>query len=206
MRTDKFVTDPYRIYFFLTCLQLLEFSKEDSSNPRAWSKGTKLENIAIIASMSSQSRAHILSLSGLTFHAVLSPLASSMFAPGIDQIAADLKTSRNSVIGCQTGFVVMLGVGPLILAPLSETFGRKSLYLTCFTVFTILQIPTALSPNLAFLILMRTFSGFFGSMAILYSSSTRVDPMQALQLPMGEEQSVICTSLLQELVSLGSTF
>jgi MFS family permease len=94
---------------------------------------------------------------------VLSPLASSMFAPGIDQIAESLKTSRNAVIGCQTGFVVMLGIGPLILAPLSETFGRKPLYLICFTIFTLLQIPTALSPNLPCLITMRTLAGFFGS-------------------------------------------
>ena len=95
--------------------------------------------------------------------AVLSPLASSMFAPGIDKIADSLKVSRNAVIGCQTGFVVMLGIGPLILAPLSETFGRKILYFTCFTIFTLLQIPTALRPNLAALITMRTFAGFFGS-------------------------------------------
>jgi MFS family permease len=87
-----------------------------------------------------------------------------MFAPGIDQIAESLQTSRNSVIGCQTGFVIMLGVGPLVLAPLSETFGRKVLYLTCFTLFTLFQIPTALSPNLPTLITMRTLAGFFGSM------------------------------------------
>ena len=98
---------------------------------------------------------------------VLNPLASSMFAPGIDQIAESLKTSRNAVIGCQTGFVVMLGIGPLILAPLSETFGRKPLYLICFTVFTLLQIPTALSPNLPCLITMRTLAGFFGSTSAL---------------------------------------
>ncbi|CAL3963045.1 unnamed protein product, partial [Diplocarpon coronariae] len=36
----------------------------------------------------------------------LSPLASSMFAPGIEQIAKSLHASPNGVIGCQTGFVV----------------------------------------------------------------------------------------------------
>lgn len=57
----------------------------------------------------------------------------------------------------------MLGVGSLIIAPLSETFGRKILYLTCFGAFTILQIPTALSPNIETLITVRTITGFFGS-------------------------------------------
>jgi MFS family permease len=86
-----------------------------------------------------------------------------MFTPGIEKIAKALNATTSGVIGCQTGFVVMLGIGPLILAPLSETFGRKPLYLICFTVFTLLQIPTALSPNLPVLITMRTVAGFFGS-------------------------------------------
>lgn len=87
-----------------------------------------------------------------------------MFTPGIEQIAADLKTSPNAVIGATTGFVVLLGIGPLILAPLSETFGRRRLYLVCFSIFAILQVPTALSPNIETLLVVRTVSGFFGSM------------------------------------------
>lgn len=98
---------------------------------------------------------------------VLSPLASSMFAPGIQQIAKSFKTTQSAVIACQTGYVVMLGIGPLILAPLSETFGRKILYLVCFGAFTLLQIPAALSPNIATLVTIRTITGFFGSMSSL---------------------------------------
>jgi MFS family permease len=98
---------------------------------------------------------------------VLSPLASSMFAPGIQQMAESFKTTESAVIACQTGYVAMLGIGPLILAPLSETFGRKILYLGCFGAFTVLQIPAALSPNVATLITARTITGFFGSMSSL---------------------------------------
>lgn len=86
-----------------------------------------------------------------------------MFAPGIDEIAKDLNVERNSVIGCQTGFVIALGIGPLLLAPLSETFGRRMVYYVCFSMFTFLQIPTALSKSLPVLITVRTFTGFFGS-------------------------------------------
>ncbi|PBP19573.1 membrane transporter [Diplocarpon rosae] len=138
--------------------RLLEIGKEDDANPRAWSKRKKLANIAVIASMS-----------------ILSPLASSIFAPGIEQIAKSLHASPNGVIGCQTGFVVMLGIGPLLLAPLSETFGRKTLYLICFAIFTLLQIPTALAKSLPALITLRTIAGFFGSVGIANGGGTISD-------------------------------
>jgi MFS family permease len=127
-------------------LQLIEFHKEDRENPRTWSRKEKLTNVGIIALM-----------------ALMSPLASSMFTPGIAQIAEDLETDTTSVIATTTGFVVMLGIGPLILAPLSETFGRRGLYIWCYSIFALLQIPTALSPNVGLLITARTLAGFFGS-------------------------------------------
>ena len=105
----------------------------------------------------------------------MSPLASSMFTPGINQIADDLKTDSNTVIGATTGFVVFLGIGPLILAPLSETFGRRRLYIVCFAIFSFLQIPTALSPNIGTLIGVRTISGFFGSVGIANGGGTISD-------------------------------
>ncbi|KAL3419054.1 cycloheximide resistance protein [Phlyctema vagabunda] len=138
--------------------ELVQFTKEDSDNPRAWPKKKKLGNIAVIASM-----------------AIFSPLASSMFAPGIEKIAESLNVDKNSVIGCQTGYVVMLGIGPLITAPLSETFGRKTLYLSCFSIFTLLQIPTALSKSLPVLIFLRTVTGFFGSVGIANGGGTISD-------------------------------
>jgi hypothetical protein len=130
--------------------QQVAFGDEDSENPRQWSDKQKLTNVGIIALM-----------------AILSPLASSMFTPGISQIAEDLNCGEQEVIATTTGFVIMLGVGPLILAPFSETFGRRIVYIVCFSAFTLLQIPTALSPNIATLISVRAISGLFGSKSIV---------------------------------------
>lgn len=124
----------------------VQFADDDEDNPKAWTNRRKLINVGIIALM-----------------AILSPLASSMFTPGISQIADDLNTDERSVIATTTGFVIMLGFGPLIMAPFSETFGRRKLYLWGFSVFTILQLASAFSPNIATLIALRTISGFFGS-------------------------------------------
>ena len=98
-----------------------------------------------------------------------------MFTPGIAEIAADLDTTASTVVGATTGFVVCLGLGPLVLAPLSETFGRRKLYLYCFAVFAALQVPTALSPDVGALIGVRTVSGFFGSVGIANGGGTISD-------------------------------
>lgn len=98
-----------------------------------------------------------------------------MFTPGIQEIADDLGTDIATVIGATTGFVICLGIGPLVLAPFSETFGRRRLYLVCFTIFTLLNIPTALAPNIETLLAIRTLSGFFGSVGIANGGGTISD-------------------------------
>lgn len=98
-----------------------------------------------------------------------------MFTPAMSQIADDLDTTVDVVIGATSGFVMMLGAGPTILAPLSEIFGRRNLYLINFTIFTLLQIPAALSPNIACLLVVRTLAGFFGSVGIANGGGTISD-------------------------------
>ena len=128
--------------------QQLQFSPDDEENPKAWGPRKKLINVGIISLM-----------------AILTPLASSMFTPGISQIAEDLGTDEQKVIATTTGFVITSGLGPLLWAPLSEDFGRRTLYISCFAVFTALQVASALSPNIDALIAIRTLSGFFGSLS-----------------------------------------
>ncbi|KAL9599551.1 MAG: hypothetical protein Q9219_003795 [cf. Caloplaca sp. 3 TL-2023] len=138
--------------------KIIDFTDWDDEDPRNWPRSRKLINVGIIALM-----------------AVLCPLASSMFTPGIAQIAQCLNTTDDTVVGATTGFVVFLGIGPLVLAPLSETFGRRKLYLVCFSIFAVLQIPTALSPNVETLIAIRSISGFFGSVGIANGGGTISD-------------------------------
>ena len=89
-----------------------------------------------------------------------------MFDPAIDQIQKQFKADKVAVTGATTGFVVMLGLGPLLLAPMSETFGRRKLYLSRFFVFSILQIPTALAPDITSFLVLRILAGFFGRVGV----------------------------------------
>jgi hypothetical protein len=69
--------------------ELIQFGEEDVENPKQWKWSEKLMNMGVIACM-----------------AIMSPLASSMFTPGINQIAEGLNTNPQTVIGCTTGYVV----------------------------------------------------------------------------------------------------
>ncbi|GAA6033954.1 hypothetical protein JCM8097_000426 [Rhodosporidiobolus ruineniae] len=60
-------------------------------------------------------------------------------------------------------YQLMLGVGPLLLAPLSETFGRRPMLVTVTALITLLFLPQALAPNFASICATRFFQGIMGS-------------------------------------------
>ncbi|KXS94027.1 hypothetical protein AC578_1699 [Pseudocercospora eumusae] len=129
--------------------QKVEFGEKDAEDPQQW---TTFWKYAVVAQVSAI--------------AFFLPMASSIYAPASDIIAAEFGTSSMVLLLHQTGYVCMLGIGPLFHAPMSETFGRRIVYLINLCVFTLLQIPVALSPNVESFILLRTLSGFFGSVGV----------------------------------------
>lgn len=100
-------------------------------------------------------------LASITF---ISPLASSMFAPAVSFMDEEFHNS-SLILSSLTVSIFVLGycVGPLILAPLSEIYGRR-IVLTCANIFfCVWQVGCALSPNLSALIVFRFLAGIGGS-------------------------------------------
>lgn len=60
-------------------------------------------------------------------------------------------------------YILGFAVGPLMLAPMSEYFGRNPVYMISWLLLVIFQIPLALAPNIATVIVCRLLQGFFGS-------------------------------------------
>ncbi|BGP13809.1 hypothetical protein JCM10213v2_001747 [Rhodosporidiobolus nylandii] len=58
-----------------------------------------------------------------------------------------------------TAYLAMLGIGPLILAPVSETYGRRPQIVICLFIITVLFIGQALAPNVACLGVLRFIQG-----------------------------------------------
>jgi multidrug resistance protein len=59
--------------------------------------------------------------------------------------------------------VLGLGIGPLYLAPLSELYGRRPVYIFSFSIFAILNVGCALAPSIGALTALRLLSGMAGS-------------------------------------------
>ena len=143
----------------------VDFDKEgDAGNPRDWPLSRK--SIQIVQ---------------IFFLALICPMASSMFAPAKAEISASFGTSKQIVLLGQSGFMIGLGTGPLFLAPMSETFGRRPLFVICLAIFTLFQIPTALSPNVATFIAVRTLSGFLGSVGVANGGGSIFDMFEVHQ-------------------------
>ena len=68
-----------------------------------------------------------------------------------------------------------LGTAPLFLATMSETFGRRPLFVICLAIFTLIQIPTALSQNTAMFAIFRLLSGLSGSVGVANSGGCIFD-------------------------------
>lgn len=129
--------------------RLVTFGDDDVEDPKQWPLRSKYIQVALICLL-----------------ALICPLASSIMSPAISDIQSSFNTNRQMVVGSQATFVCMLGIGPLFWAPMSETFGRRPLFLINLALFTLMQIPTALSPNIGSFIACRTLSGLFGSVTV----------------------------------------
>ncbi|KZT23791.1 MFS general substrate transporter [Neolentinus lepideus HHB14362 ss-1] len=123
------------------------------------------------------------------FLGFLSSLVSSIIVPALPNVMQEFGITIDEVGTLTTSlFVLGLGVGPFLFAPLSELYGRMFVYRLTMSAFTVLQIGCALSNSMATLIILRFFSGIFGSappslgqatISDLFSPATRA-PWSAL--------------------------
>ncbi|KAK8039961.1 multidrug resistance protein [Apiospora rasikravindrae] len=83
-------------------------------------------------------------------------------------------------------FVLGIALGPLLMSPLSEFFGRRPIYLVSWGMFLIWLIPSAVAKNAATMIVARFFDGFFGSsfLSVAGGSVSDLFRRDAIQAPM----------------------
>lgn len=100
----------------------------------------------------------------VSLQGTLSPIASTILALGLPNVASDFSLSDPYIPALPIGLYVLgLGMGPILVAPCSELYGRRVAYTTSFGLFTILNVGCALAPNITALCILRLLSGMAGS-------------------------------------------
>jgi multidrug resistance protein len=112
----------------------------------------------------------------LSIITLMTPFASSILAPGI--LYLDIDFSNTSIIlGSLPVSIYLLGyaAGPLVLAGLSEIYGRHIILVFSNIFFCVWQIGCALAPSLDGLIVFRLLAGIGGSACLVLGGGIIAD-------------------------------
>ncbi|KAK5081633.1 hypothetical protein LTR05_007766 [Lithohypha guttulata] len=131
---------------------------EDPENPENWSTGKKAFHIAYV---------------GLQCFVVT--FGSSVYTPAIPQVAQRFNISITAATLPLTLYLIGLAAGPAISAPISETYGRRIVYLILFPVALLFTLGAGLARNYATLMVCRLFAGTLGSGALAIGAGTNSD-------------------------------
>lgn len=131
---------------------------DDPSNPHNFSLSRKI--------------ASTVAVTGLAF---VGTVAASIYSPGIRDVSSTFNVSEEVAILPLSLYNLGLAFGPMIGAPLSETFGRQVVFLTTTPIFALFVLGCGFSGNLTTLNVCRFFAGVFASPAISNASATITD-------------------------------
>ncbi|QSS57017.1 MFS multidrug transporter [Histoplasma capsulatum var. duboisii H88] len=98
--------------------------------------------------------------------------ASSLYTMTYAQLMEEFNCSRIVATLGLSFFILGLGLGPLVLAPLSEFYGRRIIYVTSFAFFLIWLIPCAVAKNIETMLVARFFTGISGSAFLSVAGGT----------------------------------
>ncbi|ODM23025.1 Polyamine transporter 2 [Aspergillus cristatus] len=100
---------------------------------------------------------------------------SSIVTGGLGLIEDKYNVSLEVAILTCSIMVCGFAVGPLLWSPLSEIIGRQWVYIISLGLYTIFNIPCALSPNIGGLLVSRFLCGVFSSSGLSLAGGTIAD-------------------------------
>ena len=107
---------------------------------------------------------------------------SAIYTTIYEQIMPEFHTNRLGATAGLTTFVGGLGIGPMLLAPLSEFYGRRPVYVASFSLVLIWIIPCAVAKDLETVLVTRFLDGFFASAFLSVAGGTIGDMFNKSEL------------------------
>ncbi|KAH6690565.1 multidrug transporter of the major facilitator superfamily [Plectosphaerella plurivora] len=87
------------------------------------------------------------------------PLGSGIFYPALDQMAQEFNTRPVTINLTVALYMLAMGIFPLWWSSFSESFGRRNIYLTSFSLFVLFATLSAVSRSVPMLVVMRFLTG-----------------------------------------------
>jgi DHA1 family multidrug resistance protein-like MFS transporter len=109
----------------------------------------------------------------------VSTLATSIYALGHAAVAQEFGVSHTCALLPLSSYALGMGFGPMIASPLSETLGRKAVYLATVPLFTVFVLGAGFSSSIGGLCACRLFAGVFGAPGVSIASATIADIVPA---------------------------
>lgn len=135
---------------------------DDPNNPKNWSTPMRLAQIIPIG-----------------IFALNMTLAATMFAPGVEQLVQEFGVTT-SIIATMSLTIYVLGFGAgVVIAPLSELYGRLWLYHGSNIAWLAFSLGCAFSTNITSFLIFRFLAGCAGSVPMTCGGGTVADLVPA---------------------------
>jgi len=147
----------------------------DPQNPKNWSNKRKWMATMVV--------------SLFTF---ISPVSSSMIAPALPILRKEFDTTSSVAALALSAFVLGFAVGPLVLGPLSELFGRRMMLQCANLFYFVFNLACGFSQNIGQIVAFRFLSGLGGSASLGIGGGVLAD----LWLPQERGKAMALYSLM----------
>ncbi|KAI1137546.1 MFS transporter [Hypoxylon sp. FL0543] len=143
---------------------IVDYLRDDPQDAMNFPKGRKWA-IALLQSLSTFA---------VTF-------ASSVYVSGIEGITQRFDVSAEVATLGLSLFVLGFALGPLIWAPLSEVYGRKTIYVISYTAYVAFSVAAACASNITALLVLRFFASAFGSSTMTNTGGVIADMFSKME-------------------------
>ncbi|ORZ21205.1 major facilitator superfamily transporter [Absidia repens] len=102
----------------------------------------------------------------------ISPFSANIYFPVLNTLRVDLKTSAELISLTVTVYMIFQGLSPSFWGSLSDSWGRRPVYLMTIFIYLMACIGLALTPNYTTLLILRMLQAFGSSSVIAIGAGT----------------------------------